>query len=92
MLITAEEAKELAGGSVDEHLEAISKLIREEAIKKKAFVIIRATPYADWMYSTQKKDSIADLVIRELIKVGYKVTLHYEEHQFVDMGLKISWA
>lgn len=92
MLITAKEARELSGPSIEEHVERLSNCIREAAWKKQQSVIIREQPYERWLYSGWPKgDTLEGRVLLQLKNAGYTVEFHYKETQFVDMGLKISW-
>ncbi len=90
-MITAAEARELAGPTAEEYLKEIEVFIREAATKKQRSVVIRKNPYAGWLYDEKDASVEAKLVIKQLRDVGYSVSLHYVELQFVDMGLKISW-
>ena len=49
-MITAQQARELAGPDADEYLDHISSLIEKEAKKKHHELIIREKPYARWLY------------------------------------------
>lgn len=89
-MITASEARELAGPSAEEHLAIIEQHITKAAKNKNGFVIIRDNPYASWLYGSNKPD-VANVVLKELDRNGFKTSLHYQELQFVDMGLKIEW-
>jgi hypothetical protein len=89
-MITASEARELAGPSTEEHLAIIEQHITKAAKNKKRLVIIRDNPYAAWLYGSDMPD-IAKAVLKELDSNGFKISLHYQENQFVDMGLKIEW-
>lgn len=92
MLITAKEAKELSGPSIEEHIERLSNWIRDAALKKQQSIIVRAQPYERWLYSGwPKSDTVEGRVLLQLKNAGYTVEFHYKEMQFVDMGLKISW-
>ena len=89
-MITATEARELAGPGIEEHLAFIESKIRTSAETKKREVVIREEPYASWLYSSDRPAS-AKKVCDALEKNGFKVSLYYHEYQFVDMGLKIEW-
>jgi hypothetical protein len=91
-MITAQQARELAGPSVDEYLEHISSLIEKEAKEKRHELIIRSEPYGSWLYpSYEKAPKVAKDVINKLNSNGFQVSLYYQELQFVDMGLWIKW-
>ena len=93
-MITAKEAKEISTTlSTDDCMKFLEDKVVSAANKKETSIIIRSDPYARWMYdiSYEKDVSQGREVIGKLRDLGYTVTEHYEEHQFVDMGLKISW-
>ena len=90
-MITAAEARELAGLNADEYLKEIEVFIREAATKKQRSVIIRESPYASWLYNDRDMPYEAQIALNKLSEAGYTVSLHYLELQFVDMGLKIEW-
>lgn len=94
-MISAEEARALAGPSIDEqvggHLNVISDHIRKAATAKSREVILREDPYCYWLYGQLLHGSVADKVVHELRENGYIVELFYEERQLVDIGLRIRW-
>lgn len=90
-MITAEQARLLAGPTAEEYLEIISDRIEKAAKNKEREVIIRDNPYADWLYSEQNMPAVPRKVVETLRKNGFTVSLYYNELQFVDMGLWIRW-
>ena len=90
-MITAAEARDLAGPTAEEYLKEIEAFIREAATKKQRSVTIRKNPYAGWLYNEKNTPPEAKMAVKKLIDAGYSVTLYYVELQFVDMGLEISW-
>ncbi len=90
-MITAAEARELAGPTAEEYLKEIEVFIRDAATKKQRAVIIRKNPYAGWLYDEKDTPPEAKIAIKKLKDAGYSVSLYYVELQFVDMGLEISW-
>lgn len=88
-MLTAQEAREIAGPDAKDYLEIIDGRIRAAAEMKEREVIIRDQPYANWLYGTPSK--VAKEVIKKLKEYGYDVDLYYQESQFVDMGLWIKW-
>lgn len=92
-MITAKDAKLMSSEKgVDEHLAVIEGMIREACRKKKCEVIMRGQPYDRWIFSGEAdRDSVARSVVAALRANGFAVRQHYEEHQFVDLGLHISW-
>lgn len=92
-MITAKEAYELANPMFDVYVDFLDKLIREASEKGKTSVLIRNAPYCDWLYDeTNLKDKDAKRAIALLRKNGFELRLHYQEMQFVDIGLEISWG
>jgi hypothetical protein len=90
-MITAEQARELAGPTVEEYLKDISVYIEKAAKEQKREVIIRTQPYADWMYSESSAPEVAKQVLAELRKAGFTVEMYYDALQFVDLGMRIKW-
>ena len=90
-MITAKQAVELAGQGADEYLAEIESKIRFAAKSGKRELIIRDQPYANWLYPKLEPGCVAAEVVNVLNKNGFKVTLHYAEMQFLDIGLKITW-
>ena len=91
-MITAKQAAEMAGPKAEEYLEFIEKKIIESAEKQEHEVVIRDAPYCNWLYG--RSESNPDEV-KKALKIlsdnGFKVSLHYQENQFVDIGLVIGW-
>ena len=91
-MITAKEAAEIAGPKAEEYLEFIEKKIVEAAEKQNREVVIRDNPYSNWLYG-DSASSPAE--VKKAIKImhenGFKLSLHYVENQFVDIGLKVEW-
>ena len=91
-MITAEQAAEMAGPKAEEYLEFIEKKIVEAAEKQNREIIIRDNPYSNWLYGSGKSNPDE---VKKALKVlsdnGFKVSLHYQENQFVDIGLVIEW-
>lgn len=90
-MITAEEAVALAGPGAAEYLAEIESKIRFAAKAGKRELIIRDQPYANWFYPKLEPGCVGAEVVNQLNKNGFKVSLHYAEMQFVDIGLKITW-
>ena len=91
-MITAEQAAEMAGPKAEEYLEFIEKKIIDAAKNQIREIIIRDNPYCNWLYSSSKSnpDEVRK-ALKALSDNGFKVSLHYQENQFVDIGLKIEW-
>lgn len=93
VLISADEAKKLKHDDEKEYLEYVQFI--NERIKLAAvndnFVIIRELPYARWLDFGFKQSKVVNRVLQELTAKGFVYSFFYEEKQFVDEGLKISW-
>ncbi|MFB5708217.1 hypothetical protein [Acinetobacter radioresistens] len=91
-MITAEQAAEMAGPKAEEYLEFIEKKIIDAAKDQNREIIIRDNPYCNWLYGSSKSnpDEVRK-ALKALSDNGFKVGLHYQENQFVDIGLKIEW-
>lgn len=88
-MITAEQARELAGPTVDERIEDISSIIETAAKNKQREVIIREGFWSGESYSRTKNWLEAQ---KKLQGLGYTVEAYYNEGSFcVDIGTKISW-
>jgi len=85
--ITAQEARELAGPTVEERVAAVYPLIREAAEKKQRHVALH-----DWWeregYAGSKDYKQACMILEG---DGYKVKFFYEERQFVNMYTLVEW-
>ena len=92
-MITAEKAREISGPSAEEYAEYLSREFIEPTAAKKGvrYVIVRQDPYASWLYNKDSASDTAKKAMSILSKNGFVLSLHYQELQFVDMGLKISW-
>ena len=91
-MITAKKAAEIAGTKAEEYLEFIEKKIVEAAEKQNREVVIRDNPYCNWFYGDSASSPTE---VKKAIKImhenGFKLSLHYVENQFVDIGLKVEW-
>ena len=91
-MITAEQAAEMAGPKAEEYLEFIEKKIIDAAKNQIRGIIIRDNPYCNWLYGSSKSNpGEVRKALKALSDNGFKVSLHYQENQFVDIGLKIEW-
>jgi hypothetical protein len=85
--ITAQEARELAGPTVQERVDAVYPLIRKAAEAKQREVHLH-----DWWaqsgYSGTHEYKQAVMILEG---DGYKVEFFYEERQFVDMYTVVKW-
>lgn len=93
-MISASEARSLAGPTLDEKIESIGVRIEELAKEKKR--VLRCgwdyTPdkelWIDGGYGNTKEWLKAK---KKLEALGYHVEFYYSEGQFVDMYTKITW-
>ncbi len=90
-MITAKQAAEIAGPKAEEYLEFIEKKIIEAAEKQNREVVIRDNPYCNWLYGGESNRDEVKKALKILSDNGFKVSLHYQENQFVDIGLAIGW-
>lgn len=94
-MITAEEAKVLSGSTAEELLKPVEDAIREQAQKGRRELSLRMKPYADWAYSLNDEKALLPEE-REALNIlrenGFSVTMCYNEGQFVDIALIISWS
>lgn len=92
-MITAQEARELSGPNVKQHLEVLNKHIEDAAKLGYNFVIVKDAPYCLWVDSKDEFKGVAKDTIVHMQCLGYKVSQYYHEgSKFVDYGLKISWG
>ena len=85
--ITAHEARELAGPTVQERVDAVYPLIRRAAEEKHRHVTLH-----DWWANagyggTKDYKQACDILRAD----GYTVEFFYEERQFVDMYTVVKW-
>ena len=87
-MITAKEAIELAGPTIEELAEFFDEPIRKAATDKKRSVCVYHGQLENEAYGrTQRwKD-----FVEYMRKLGFNAELFYEERQFVDMRITISW-
>lgn len=87
-MITAKEARELAGPTIEEMAEFFDKPIREAATKKERSVTVYHGALENEAYSNTKrwKEFVAYMA-----KLGFVAELYYYEGQFVDMRITIKW-
>lgn len=94
-MITAKEAYKIAKPAYDNYMAFLDKKIRKAAGERKTEIIIRESPYNDWLYdekNLKKRDEDAYKAISKLRELGFSVGLYYNELQFVDIGLRINWG
>lgn len=91
-MITAKEARELSGPTIAERIEELDPMIRAAAINKRRDIHV----HDDWWTSAgygQSSDRKGDWLeaCNQLRELGYKVEFFYEELQFVNMYVIVSW-
>lgn len=85
---TAEDARKLAGPSVDDHVEEALKVIKEQAEKKQH----TATLHSDfWTRGGYSRTEGWKLACKKLTDLGFDVEFFYEERQFVNMYTLVKW-
>ena len=90
-MISAKQARTIVGPSKEDYLEVLERRIIKAAEGKNYEVILYDKPYVYWLYDAKHRDATVEAVLNDLRELGYQVSLYYNESQFVDMGLKISW-
>ncbi len=90
-MITAEQARDISGLTAEQYAKRLSTFIESAANDGDQYVIVRQEPYAGWMYNERVDSKTAKATLEILRKNGFEVSLFYQENQFVDIGLKISW-
>jgi len=89
MKITAAEARQLAGPSVQERVEEVYLKIREAAEKQLHQVALGGDFWANEGYrKTPQWKEACELLRKE---GGFTVRFFYEERQFVDMYTVVEW-
>jgi len=88
MKITAKEARELAGLTVQERVEAVYPMIRGAAEKRLRQVALHGDFWANEGYRKTPQWKEACELLR---KEGFTVRFFYEERQFVDMYTVVEW-
>lgn len=90
-MITAKEAKQISGPTMEDYLSEIEPKIKAAASSGGREVLIRSEPYARWLYSESSLSGESKKAVDKLRELGYELSLYYKESQFVDMGLIIKW-
>lgn len=92
--MTADEARLIAGRSLDDKVDAILDAIRKAAQQKKR-KLRAGWDYKDdcdlWITGGYAKTNDWKQVKSTLESLGYKVSFYYREAQFVDMYTLITW-
>lgn len=85
---TAEQARLLAGPSVEDHVNEALELIKKAA-EKKARKTHLVSPF--WVNEGYRPTERYKQACKELEGLGYKVSFFYEELQFVNMYTVVEW-
>lgn len=88
LMITATEAKQLSGPTIEEMCEFFDQPIREAAKKGARKICIFHGLLENEAYCNTAKWKEFQQAMKEL---GFATSLHYEERQFVDMRINVSW-
>lgn len=86
--LTATQAREIAGPTIDERVDAALVDIRAAAEKKKREVALHGDFWVHGGYGDKPKYRAACGILR---KLGYTVEFFYEELQFVNMYTVVKW-
>lgn len=89
-MITAKEALELTQNQSSIDMKMVENAIIEASNKGEYSVTFRGAEF-ERMASIGTDISKHPFVI-EMKSLGYSVNRHYEERQFVDLGITVSWA
>lgn len=88
-MITAQEARTLAGPSPQERVDELESLIKQAALEKKRSINLHDTFWVHEAYSGTKDYKMAVMLLEGM---GYKVEFYYKEHSIaVDMYTVVSW-
>ncbi len=87
-MITAQQARELSGLTSEELALTFENDIKEAAKQGNRYLLKYHGTLETEAYSYTKRWN--DFV-EHMKSLGYKVSLHYQESQFVDMRIKIEW-
>lgn len=87
-MITAKEAIEMSGPTIEEMAQFFDKPIREAAAKKERSVTVYHGQLEDEAYGNTKRwKEFVDY----MAKLGFLADLYYYAGQFVDMRITIKW-
>ena len=84
----AQQARELAGPSVEDYVDEALELIKKSATDKKRMVALHADFWSRGGYSNTLEWRVACKALEDR---GFKVTFFYEELQFPNMYTKVQW-
>lgn len=92
--LTAAEAREIAGPTVTERVDAAIDMIRAAAEKKQRKVSLHDDFWVNGGYGSDRTTTLAkqyDEAVKQLKELGFKVSFFYEERQFVNMYTVVEW-
>lgn len=87
-LITAEQARKLAGPTVEEHVQSACEIIKLAAEKKKRKTILSEDLWVRGAYDNTPDYQHAKAMLENL---GFVVKFHYDERQFLEMYTVVEW-
>lgn len=87
-MLTAEQARKLAGPTPEEYVQSALTHIEKAAKDGKRKIVLRDEPWARGHYEGSDQFKVCRKLLTEL---GYKVSMLYEGRQFVDLGTIIEW-
>ena len=88
-LITASEARKLAGPTVQERVDELEPLIKKAALEKKRHIDLHDSFWVHEGYSGSADYKQAKMILEGL---GYKVSFYYKEYSIgVDMYTVVEW-
>ena len=88
-MITALEARKIAGPTVQERVDMLEEQIKQAATERKRSINLHDEFWVREGYSGTKEYKQAKMILEGL---GYKVDFYYKEHSIaVDMYTVVSW-
>lgn len=88
MRLTAEQARKIAGPTIDEYVDKALEKIQKEAENKRRFVNLTDDFWTNGGYDQTPEWLEAK---KQLELLGYKVEFFYEVRQFVNMFTIVQW-
>ena len=88
-IISAAEARKLAGPTPQERVDELEPLIKKAALEQKRSINLHDNFWVHEGYSSTKDFQQAKMILEGL---GYKVSFYYKEHSIaVDMYTVVEW-
>lgn len=90
---TAKEARTLAGvmsKMATDSLRECYARIKKSALDGRTYIVMRGKLYDTYKSEDKWSEGLKE-VVADLRKNGFECSSYYNELQFVDIGLKISW-